>query len=426
MLLTAFLPIILAFSTRTSARSIFPKHQKGDQPGLCTEDDPVKRQKLLKDLPAAPLDPPVCALNVGDLWYLCGEYSFLDAADACASYGWRLAVLDDANKQQAVELLAGCQGTLARGWVAGFNGVPGNPCAYALVNDPYGAVTFNSGWTICNALTMGAVCQEMPQRTTTVVETTPVLTINDGATTTTTTELATRTVRPYRPTCHGRDCHHDSSDSSSDSCSSSWWTEESSDDCSSKSETSDDCSCRHRRHHKALGPAADPKCYGRNCLPVCPYSAIGIHILDGLVSNVYQAAAECEKYGWSLLDLTNSKTRVLAELLDKCSPVFGAGYIRSFNGLSSNCTIVEPIELNPLENVAVAYPLNPQWCQIDGAEFLPVCQEQCPIATGKGSDPGQINFTPVTVQSLVTPTEATTTVVITEACTESVYIKYQV
>jgi hypothetical protein len=133
--------------------------------------------------------------------------------------------------------------------------------------------------------------------------------------------------------------------------------------------------------------------------------------------NATQAALECLKYGWSLLDLTYGRADVLINLLKECSPSFPVGYVGSFNGLASNCTVVQLIEQEPIEGLAVSLPINEGWCAND-ANLLPICQVQCPVYTNTGVEPGLLSLTTTTTSVTVTAVQPTTTTTTTTTCTD--------
>ena len=393
-------------------------------PGLCYNN--TKSLPRPKNRQNHELKPPVCPLNVGDLWFLCEEYSYLDAADACAAYGWRLAVIDESNEQQASQILTGCSGYFLGGaWIAGSEGVAANPCMVALSYGPFGGVFTNFGSNFCNAIKAPALCQEMPaqERTFTVPN---YISTESTRTFTTTTEVSTVT---YTPSC--RVCSSSESDCSSSSSSSSdtCHCDSSSSDCSSSSGSA--CGCNHCNwgcqeewnHWKAKTgeKRKEPYCYGKDCLPVCSESAIGIHILEEATTYL-QAEEECNKYGWTLLDLTNSKQFALQRLMQQCGlegPFSGIGYIRSFNGVHANCTVAGSIE--PFDNMIVGMGFSGLLCRVYDVGY-PICQEQCPIATGVGADPGQFTTADLvfTTPSL-TETVITETVTSTKSCTETTW-----
>jgi hypothetical protein len=137
--------------------------------------------------------------------------------------------------------------------------------------------------------------------------------------------------------------------------------------------------------------------------------------------NATQAALECLKYGWSLLDFTYGRSEALLRLLDECSPDFPVGYVGSFNGVAGNCTAVQRIDQDPIEGLAISFPINEEWCALD-ADLLPICQVQCPVYTGIGAEPGHLSLTTTTATVTVTALQPSSTSTRTTTCTDYVRV----
>jgi hypothetical protein len=328
-------------------------------------------------------------MNVGDLWYLCGNYGYNEAADACAGFGWRMVMVTDSNRPDVEALVQSCQGPDDfRAWVAGADGMVGDPCAYVLNYGGYMGIIFSVGTEVCSNFFIGVVCQEIPKITNVVTNTITTLVQFSGVTTQTVTSLASITLV---------------------------------DDSDLPNLPDSSLSTSNKNPWKTIdietGPF-DPPCLGTDCVPVCHARAEGIRILRTRV-NAKQAAQECQKYGWSLLDLTYGREPALLMLLKECGSDFPVGYVNSLNGLSSNCTSAQLIDVEQIEGIAVGIPVNEKWCSTD-ADFLPICQVQPPIRTGKGVETGQLSITITTTTTVVTAVLPSTTSTTTIICTEYV------
>lgn len=113
----------------------------------------------------------VCSYSYGQMHYLCGSYSYREAAEACRNNGWRLAVVNDQNKGDVQSLLSNCIiNPQAPAWIASFNGLRGEECAVATV---YGFALNGFPRQVCWS-EIPVICEDIP--VTTVTEDFPVYT----------------------------------------------------------------------------------------------------------------------------------------------------------------------------------------------------------------------------------------------------------
>ena len=140
--------------------------------------------------------------------------------------------------------------------------------------------------------------------------------------------------------------------------------------------------------------------------------------------NYTDANAECAKYGWSLLDFTVARTTSLAQVADACSTSFSnVGAINSYNGVISPCPYILTYYLHPYAPIAmVGTPVTDSWC--DRFFGMPVfCQEQCPfVVSNSGLEVGEVSLTTDLAFSTATLFTPSTTVVVSESCTETVFV----
>jgi hypothetical protein len=439
---------------------LFPAaNPKSPNQGLCQDGPTIKRGHQI------PLNPPVCPLSISPLWFICGFYPYELAADVCAAYGWRLAMLTEENGADVAQVMSGCGYSDA--WVAGAYGLPGDPCAVAFANEDGTAAgaLLNLSTGQCAPVPRGVVCEEIPQVTVTQTETINALTIPFGQSSTTTTALRTLTVRPYKPVCHDCGSSSDSSSSSSGCSSSSGET------WHSDSSSSDDCGCHHKGNIKSKPKKEDkpgkkqdkdkskePKqekqeepqqqqdplekgekrhkpsttttaiCYTPTCLPVCPTSISSLHYLPSAsLNNTQQAAAECAKYGWSLLDFTDGQSSTVRQLVQACRTdplaLFDYLLINSYNGVSAGCPILQVLNSASFEIVIAGLGGSGFWCDTPLRQYNVICQEACPFkVAASGVEPGQLSITTTLTVATATLFTPTTTQTVTESCTETVFI----
>ena len=131
-----------------------------------------------------------CNTSVNGFHYLCGEYNYEEAAEACIEHGWRLAVVDDSNKLDVQSLIQQCSLDYEQpAWIASFNGLEGRECAVASAE---GFATNGFPEEVCQS-DLNVVCQELPVET--VTDPVPVDTV-------TVSEAFTSTIAVI-PTCPG-------------------------------------------------------------------------------------------------------------------------------------------------------------------------------------------------------------------------------
>lgn len=378
--------------------------------------------------------PPVCENNVGPFWMITDFYQFDQADDACAAYGWRLASVTTENIGQIKALVSQC-GVNAGLWAASVLGVAGDPCLYLTVNR-FSATTYqNLGFGSCARIFAKVLCEEIPQQAVTQTATSYEPVISTGETTTTTTSIRTRTVIPFEPQCtdcpkppssSSGDTYCSSDDSSNDYCRDSL----SSDWDSSSSSESGECHLR-RRHHKLQKGSAllqqqtiiEPVCLTGDCLQACNVSYGGIHLITSPAGYTV-AQQECAKYGWSLLDFTSGLSDDLIKTFVSCKLLFfDAGYVNSFNGVQTKCPLVQLANYIGIPTAQYVSPVEDADCRF--TNDLPIfCQEHCPLPlASSGVEPGFISITTEITNLITALYIPTTTVVVSETCTETIFTK---
>lgn len=322
-----------------------------------------------------PHHPRVCPVQLGDFHYLCGEYDYLEAAEACAKKGWRLAVLNEENRRDGYDNMAQCLligGEAA--WISNYLGQDADPCAVLLRS---GGVLLGLGQQACSKRRLGALCQDIPVKTLTTSTTISTVTYSGVSTV---TETVTK-CKPKPPchNCHKPDCYE----------------------------------CDRHHYDKNLEAEDDAdRCPHGNCAPVCPFKLGDIRIIQKNVTP-FDAAKECEKYGWTLLDLTVGRMNDFAEVAKHCS--FGEEnlWINSFNGVASPC--LNSFGAKYSNVVPVGYPVIDEWCALDNL-FYVACQRSCQFPTGNGPYSGLIGKTVTTQTSSVVFTLPSATVTVTKTC----------
>ena len=421
MMLASSLLAAAALCTLSVSAGKIPNHGRKQFPpetsqiGLCAQFfPPAKSNQLAKDAQQI----PVCPYGIpgSDLHYVCGDYSSTDAAQVCASFGWRLASITElGNALVAASLLVECGGSNGdvEAWVGTYNGLAADPCMYMLgAGDTYWGVYANLGIQYCQTQRHNIICQDIPVFTETSTVATLTETIASGTTTETETETTTKTVCPT-PTC----CYS-SSDSSSDcgcwSNQNCCWDKQANKQASNnqlKSKGHPECpNCPPQ------APNCNSECFRCNqgsCTKVCPVTRNGIRVLqkDILPGD---AAAECERHGWTLLDMVSTQESEVLALLRECGygPDYVAGWIRSFNGVNANCTFVESNIDDNVDKAVISYPVF-NFC--DGA-YPVLCQDRCKQPAGPGGDEGLISLVFETVTDVIsttTPAETDTVTVTT-------------
>lgn len=377
---------------------------------LMGDDLEAKEQQLnLCSSPGSPLIPPVCPYaDGGPFHFICGSYPYSQAADLCASYGWRLAPFTSDNANLLSQVLINCTNPRASAWVASVHGLPADPCALIIsgfFSPPIFGGFLNYGTAYCEELAVssrGVVCEEEVGREERVTASEFVGTEPSGETSTTTTVYRTRTVTPFSVgTC---------------ACTASASSDSLSFDTSSCDTDTDYSFC-----YKSSNTT--PTCYTGDCLPACSYSSGGIHLITGL-ANYNDTAAECAKYGWRLLDYTNGRAFDLADVVQSCAISSTVAYINSFNGVFTNCTYVNFFRNgNGIVN-GVGMVGDGSRCT---TRLLPVfCQEECQFeVVEEAEEEGFVSVTTVVDTTLtgLTLTTPTRTVSVTRSCTETVFTR---
>lgn len=146
----------------------------------------------------------VCPDTVSPFHLLCGPQNYNDASDACIAKGWRLAVLNDDNKFEALYQIRNC--TPANAWIASFNGVePEHHNCFQFRGDAP-IIETDLSHRYCRDTAQAVLCEDVPVEI--ITETTFIST-----TTTEDTKTKTKVVEPTCPHQHCRPCkphHHDS------------------------------------------------------------------------------------------------------------------------------------------------------------------------------------------------------------------------
>jgi hypothetical protein len=472
-------------------------------------------------LPKAAQDGGViCSNSVNGLHYLCNGYSYQDAAVACTDNGWRLALIDDNNKGDLVNLLGQCSlNPFVPAWIASFNGLQGEECSLAI---PIGAAVNGFPEGVCG-IPLPVVCQDIPIET--VTEPVPVDTVTISAVYTTTVAVL--------PTCPGqriKPCQRHSANSDFvlidtnlpfvqaecacnqlglkladlnitnflDASSELWqalgarkhawirswngdvyeeedclalWTGSTGPNgaiavpqsceqrkpvlcqkkprrhCPCKPEAHD-CHCHHHHHHRHHEHVflekdggdeqddkfevekiehTDEKCIGHGeCPKLCPFRVSNIRVVKAAVG-AYEAEEVCQKFGWSLLDLTKHNQRRVAALQRKCgSHHHGRSmWIRSFEQVDgAACMLASPlyegsedkslVEAKSWSLPSVAgYIFTADTCAAIGDLYV-LCDKECePVETITGTYEGTITTTTTTSGFTITEEIYTATVTTT-------------
>jgi hypothetical protein len=315
----------------------------------------------------------ICPVQLGDFHFICGEFDYLDAAEACNKMGWRLAVLNETNRIDGYNNMAQCLllgGQAA--WISNYLGMDEDPCAVLLLS---GGVIFGLGQQACSKRRLGALCQDLQLRLSTAT-TTITTVVRTGVVTTTTT---TTTCKHQ----HHRHCHE----------------------------------CMHKDALDLEGKAEKEeeedfgdRCRHGSCAPVCPFRLGDIRVIQTNVTP-FDAAEECERYGWTLLDLTVGRMNEFAEVARACS--FGDNnlWINSFNGVALPC--LNSFSARFSNVVPVGYPVLDEWCTLDNM-FYVACQRGCQAETGNGPYSGLIGRSITTTTSSVVFTIPSATVTVTK------------
>lgn len=334
------------------------------------------------------LAPSVCPHSDGHYFYLPGTYKYDEAADACAAFGWRLPMQSSENAMDLLWLSANCTGPFDAVWLAGTNGLAGDPCCLGETNRTRDRILGRLNLKIanCQQIVANVVCEVVPQETIVSTEMIYDSTIGSGKTTTTTTLISSLSVSRHSHNNNHRHHRHDEHVNGG----------------------------REGYIHKDTHP---PVCHGQDCLPVCNVTIGGMHLITTGV-DYRQAAQECAKYGWSLLDLTYGRVDDFWRISQACLPsaAFQAS-INSFNGVAGWCPIVQPFSGTAL----TSFVGTERMCGTF-ENLLVLCQEQCAIEpVDHGDEVGFISMTTTmsvdsVISTLFTPT---TTIVITQSCTET-------
>jgi hypothetical protein len=100
------------------------------------------------------------------LAYIHGDYGYEEANDACMSFGMRLAAVDPSTRHHIAPCFRTCSPPetehVLRTWVAGVDGLAGDPCAYITSLDgESGAlgVVLGVGTAVCGELSGSALCE---------------------------------------------------------------------------------------------------------------------------------------------------------------------------------------------------------------------------------------------------------------------------
>jgi hypothetical protein len=138
----------------------------------------------------------VCPNTVSPFHLICSPTNYVDAQDACLAYGWRLAVLDDDNKFEALWQVRNC--TPGNAWVASFNGVEaeGKGGCFQFRGD-VPIVETDLGKCYCRDQAQAVLCEDVPVEV--ITETSYIST-----TTTDGTKTKTKVVEPTCPHLHCR------------------------------------------------------------------------------------------------------------------------------------------------------------------------------------------------------------------------------
>ena len=342
-----------------------------------------------------------CPYSLGGFHVICGTFNWDEAANACEALGLRIAQLDDANAMQALLTLRQCAllGT-NEAWVGSWNGLGADPCAYLDVN---GAVVMNPGYEQCNSGVLKlAICEAKPFATAifTRNQITPLIT---GVTTTTTTQCAecgtTTAARMRNKALDGDDAdlllkaNQDKQGRRKP--------------CGCDRSKPESC----RRNEPLLCPVGP-------CVPVCPFSTCGLHVVQGDNMTFADAQEECAKYGWNLADITNGQLADVAFLQGYCGREAAgrAFWIRSFDGVSGAlCVKVLQANSNGM-NTPIAFAVDPFYCDQQALPYA-LCQDAPVQPTGTGVWVGPRSFISsefYTFQTTLTIPSSTQTVTVTK------------
>ena len=132
-----------------------------------------------------------CRDQIGNFHVLCGPSHWGDASDACIAQGWRLAVLDDSNKFDALLQVRNC--TPGNTWIASFNGVEAAGCFQFRGDAPI--IETELPVEYCLNEQQAILCEEVPVET---------VTTTSFVESTTVPGIKTKTIEviptcPYRP-----------------------------------------------------------------------------------------------------------------------------------------------------------------------------------------------------------------------------------
>jgi hypothetical protein len=316
--------------------------------------------------------PDQCPYTTGGFHILCGAFPSTSAPTLCQQYGYRLAALTDENILYALQVHRQCN-LGGSEWTAAFNGLNRNPC-----QGLFGNGTVVVGGVTCSQIPLQAVlCEEVP-----VVETDTVT-----VSTTFTTSDGTETVRTT--TTRYPECHHDKKQQAP-------------------------------ANHKLVQvqgeqpPKLNTVC--NTCNPVCSIPDTDLKVIKHKVS--YQrAAAECNKYGWTLADITDGVSSFLAPVPSICglnsTTNFDQNYywIRSYDGVSGGYC---PGVLSSPNGFGVFYPYAQADCeQLTSFGVYPLCQCGKPAITGNGPYTGTVTTTTETSTTVLVTVVPETTVTVT-------------
>lgn len=335
----------------------------------------------------------LCPITYTGFHMLCSEYPWGEAQQQCYNAGLRPAVLNDQNSLAALAVVQECLLLGGRRvWVDSFNGLPADPCAYVVAE---GAAIFSPGDQLCLNLTLPILCQDIPVEQVTQYDPSPVTTVSGVTTTTTTTCIQCN--------CQGKGLLPDGKICPA---------------CINKSRPTDaplkasapqkNCD---RRNPSSCSDQHHPPCLdAQGCLPLCPYTVGGLHVIQGNVT-YNQAERECSKYGWNLADAYAGIHSEVAFMQNVCGSDDQDHnlWIRSYNGVDGAMCLVALKD--DFANVPIGYGLSADYCMEQPLYIL--CQERSAAITGYGGFDGTISYSTLSLQSPATIFSATATATVT-------------
>lgn len=141
---------------------------------------------------------------------------------------------------------------------------------------------------------------------------------------------------------------------------------------------------------------------------MCPAIFGAIRVLQKNIEPE-DAAFECAKHGWTLLDMLAVNEGELLSLFNACfpDPTTGA-WMRSLNGITAACAFAQ---IDPSTGrVTAQFPVGGDFC--DGGYYV-LCQTGCAMQVDEGLDIGSVSITPTTTTPSTTVTSPTVTVTVT-------------